>query len=121
MDTRNKILTPEEALRLPGPVAAAAGTFNPLRASEARELAAFHERTPGASMLAVVLPAEPELLPQSARAVLAAALRVVDYVVPAPSEHWIDALRPAARLRLADHTAGLLDRVRELAGAEQRK
>ena len=117
MDTRNKILTPEEALKLAGPVAVAAGTFNPLRAAEARELAAFHERTPGASLLALVLPADPELLPQAARAELAAALRVVSYVVPASSEDWIDALRPAARLRLEDHTAALLVHVRDLADA----
>ena len=35
---------------------------------------------PSRSLLAVVLPAEPELLPRRARAELLAALRVVDYV-----------------------------------------
>jgi hypothetical protein len=97
MDTRSKILTPAAARALPGPLTAATGYFDVLRAADVRELAALKGAAP---LLAVVLPRAKELLPLRARAELAAALSVVDYVVAAEDEDldaFLHAL-PAARV-----------------------
>lgn len=110
MDTRSKILTLTEARSLSGPLAIAAGTFNPLRAAEAAALADFREQNPGSHLLVAILAAEPELLPRAARAELAAALRVVDYVVVADEDEL------KIGLRLPDHTQSLIDHVRQRAG-----
>jgi bifunctional ADP-heptose synthase (sugar kinase/adenylyltransferase) len=103
MDTRSKILTFDDALRLaPGTITLAAGYFDGLRAGHARRLEEL--RRP---LLAVVLPLAGELLPQRARAEMVAALRVIDYVVIA-DERDLDALiariapREVARLEAAD-------------------
>jgi bifunctional ADP-heptose synthase (sugar kinase/adenylyltransferase) len=77
MDTRSKILTLAAALELPPPVAVAVGYFDVLCAQHARELAQVRHHP----LLVVVLPFAGEILPQSARAEMVAALRVVDYVV----------------------------------------
>lgn len=76
------------------------GYFDPLTAAHARrleEIGALH----GALIAVVREPARP-VLPARARAELAAALRVVDYVViseePAPPE-WIERLAPDAVYR----------------------
>ena len=114
MDTRTKILTPAAAARLPAPVTVATGLFDVLRAAHVRELRQARETVPGAPLLAVVLPLENALLGQRARAELAAALRVVDYVVVANHEEahaLIEALQPARLLRLE---AADEDRVRQL-------
>ena len=85
MDTRSKIITVDEALRLTPPVTVVAGSFDVLRASHIRDLdGARLERE--AALLVVVVPALGECLPQAARAELAAALRMVDYVVTADAE-----------------------------------
>ena len=87
MDTRTKILTLDAAQRLPrGTLTLAAGYFDALRAAHARDLEALPR-----PLLAVVLPLAEELLPQRARAEMAAALRVIDYVVIA-KESDLDAL-----------------------------
>ena len=102
MDTRSKILTLADALRLPAGIAIVSGTFDVLRAEHARELGAVRNRT-GTPLLAVVLPAEKEVLPQSARAAMVAALRMVDYVVTADAaglDRLIDVLRPAGVVRI---------------------
>jgi hypothetical protein len=78
MDTRDKILTLDVARRLVQPLTVVATASMVLRAELIRELEAL--RTPGRALLAVVMPAQPELLPCGARAELLAALRVVDYV-----------------------------------------
>ena len=82
MDTRNKILSLDHALSREWPgLAIVAGSFDVLRASLIRELAAIRERTGARTLLAVVPPLENEILPRRARAELAAALRLIDYVV----------------------------------------
>ena len=99
MDTRSKILTLTAALELPPGLAIASGAFDVLRAEHVRELAALRVRP----VLVAILPFEKELLPQRARAELVAALRMVDYVVPADSDELdtlIGALQPAQVVRL---------------------
>ena len=81
MDTRSKILTVAEAAALAGPLAMVTGYFDVIRAGHLRDLDRVRRRSIGAKILAVVLPAPDEILPQRARAELAAALRVIDYVV----------------------------------------
>jgi hypothetical protein len=100
MDTRNKILTLHAALRLPrGSLTLVAGSFDALRAAHARELATLSR-----PVLAVILPLANELVPQAARAEMAAALRVVDYVVIAGNrdlDALIEALVPRELVRMA--------------------
>lgn len=83
MDTRTKILTPAAvaALDPPRPVLLATGRFDILRAELARDLAAARRRTGARSLVAAVRPLEDELAPLAARAEMAAALRMVDYVL----------------------------------------
>ena len=99
MDTRNKILTFDAALRLPpGTLTLVTGSFDALRAAHVRELA-FVPRP----VLAVVLPLADELLPQAARAEMAAALRVIDYVVIAGNQDLdvlVEALLPRELVRM---------------------
>jgi len=82
VDTRTKILNASAlaALAPPRPLLIAVGRFDILRAEMTRELAAARRRTGAASLLAVVRPAADELASLAARAEMAAALRVVDYV-----------------------------------------
>jgi hypothetical protein len=79
------------------------GTFDVMMAADAKELLEIRGRHPEEALCVVVLPLAGALLPQRARAELAAALRVVDYVViaddPAP-EAMLAALKPARILRL---------------------
>jgi bifunctional ADP-heptose synthase (sugar kinase/adenylyltransferase) len=83
MDTRNKIINPETALRLDRQrLVVAAGAFDVLQAAQARFLETI--RPPDGTLLVVVwndasLP-QP-ILPERARAQLVAALRSVNYVV----------------------------------------
>jgi len=99
MDTRSKILTMDAALRLPrGSVTLAAGYFDALRAAHTRDLAALPR-----PVLAVVFPLAGELLPQRARAEMAAALRMIDYVVIAENrdlDALVEALAPRELVRL---------------------
>lgn len=91
MDTRNKILTSTEAVwAIPRPAVLVAGTFDVLRADHVRELEALRAQHPGSAVVAAVLPGNP-VLPQRARAELAAALRAVDYVIPAELADAVDA------------------------------
>ena len=89
MDTRTKIVTPAEvtALELPRPLLLIAGAFDILRADLARALAEARQRTQAAALMVVILPVAGELAPPAARAEMAAALRVVDYVLLAGDEH----------------------------------
>jgi hypothetical protein len=82
MDTRTKIVTAEAA---PRACTVVTGTFDPVLAQDTRELAEIHAGHLDGPLLVVVLPLPGELLPQGARAELAAALRMVDYVVTAPN------------------------------------
>jgi hypothetical protein len=83
MDTRSKILTMDAARRLGKPLTVVATASTVLRAGFVKELESVRE--PGRPLLALVLPATPELLPLCARAELLAGLRAVDYVAIAES------------------------------------
>lgn len=116
MDTRCKILTPEaaRALRVPS-LAIAAGYFDVLRVNHARELTALRQRTGAEALLAVVLPWDRALLSPCARCEMAAALRMVDYVVfldETDLSALAGALQPVELLRLEAVEAR---RARELA------
>ena len=82
MDTRAKIVTAEQlrALGLAAPLLVT-GYFDLLRAEHAAELESLRQRAGAAAAVAAVLPWERALLSQRARAEMAAALRMVDYVV----------------------------------------
>jgi hypothetical protein len=110
MDTRSKILTAPAVLSLGRRLAVATGTFNPLLAADACELEALRERSGDAALLAVVLPADPELLPLPARAEMVAALSVVDYVF-AGDAGLIAGFEPVMVANLPDRTAVLLEQV----------
>jgi bifunctional ADP-heptose synthase (sugar kinase/adenylyltransferase) len=81
MDTRSKVLTAEAAHSLAGPLVIVAGWFDLLGALHAKELTAIRARHGAARILAVVLPASGTVFSQPARAEMAAALRMIDYVV----------------------------------------
>ena len=87
MDTRAKILSASALASLdpPRPLSIVVGRFDVLRTDTARELADARSRTGAASLLAVLRPLADELAPLAARAEMAAALRVVDYVFVAES------------------------------------
>lgn len=113
MDTRSKILTPEEAANLAGPVAVATGYFDVLRAGHIRDLEQARGRA--GTLLAVVLPLADGLLSQRGRAEMVAALRMVDYVVIAQEgdlDTLFQTLNPTAVARLEEADAR---RARELA------
>jgi hypothetical protein len=127
MDTRSKILTLAEARQLTGRVAVDTGTFNPMRAECARELEDMRTRAGPDCLLVVVLPADPELLPQNARVELVAALRTVDRVsaaTPAEAEDLIRCLQPVEVMRLeavhAGRTRELIEHVRLTSNAALR-
>ena len=100
MDTRTKIVEPEQA---PAGCTVVTGTFDVMVAADARELSEIRAQHPEVALCVVVLPLVGELLAQRARAELAAALRMVDYVViaddPAPNA-MLAALKPARLVRL---------------------
>ena len=121
MDTRTKILTPAAlgALDPPRPLLLATGRFDILRVEAVRDLAAWRQRTGARSLMVVVRPFDGELVPASARAELAAALRVVDYVLLAEDEDLeslIASLQPIEIIELeeseADRTQELIEHVR---------
>ena len=102
MNTRSKIVD-AAACRGDGPVTAVTGYFDPLLAWHARELESIRGRA--GRLAVVVLPLAGELLPQRARAVLVAALRMTDYVVIADNEdldRLLAEIKPAEIVRLQD-------------------
>jgi len=107
VDTRTKILTSAAAAALEPerPLLLVIGYFDVLRAEHARDLTEARERTGAQSVLVVVLPLASEIVPQAARAGMVAALRMVDYVLPAESEDWESlsgALQPVEIVRLEE-------------------
>ena len=115
MNTRLKILTLDQAMALPPKAhTLVSGYFDGLRAAHIPELAGLPR-----PIVAVVLPLAGELVPQPARAEMAAALRMIDYVVIA-QESEVDALvqhlNPPAIARLEERDAilakQLIDHVR---------
>jgi len=91
VDTRNKILTPEEAAAHIQDLCAQGrslrlitGFFDPLTPAHARRLGRLASED---SVLTVIVTDPPDpILPLRARAELAAALAAVDLVVPVPAE-----------------------------------
>lgn len=116
MDTRTKILTADA---IPGfdpsrPLLLATGRFDILRTEMVREMEEARLRTRAASLLVVVRPLAGELVPLAARAEMAAALRVIDYVFIAqdePLENLIAAVKPIETIHLEDADA---QRMRQL-------
>jgi bifunctional ADP-heptose synthase (sugar kinase/adenylyltransferase) len=118
VDTRNKILTLDAALALDArPLIVVTGTFDLLGTALIAQLDAARTsmlpppsrcavlRTRTAALLAVVVPSAHQWLPASARAELAAALRMIDYVVIAEGagfERLIQTLRPTAVVRMEE-------------------
>ena len=102
MDTRSKISIGQVA-GLARPVAAVTGYFDVLRTDDVRELEQIRSDAAAKSLVAVVLPKAGEVLPQQARAELAAALRVIDYVVIADDsdpDTLLASLQPDTLVRL---------------------
>jgi hypothetical protein len=112
MDTRSKILTFDAALRLPrGEITLVSGYFDALRAAHTRELAKLPR-----PLLAVVLPRSGELLSQAGRAEMAAALRVIDYVVIAENKELdalVETLTPRQVVRMEARDAALVEQLIE--------
>jgi hypothetical protein len=106
MDTRTKIVSPEGA---PRACTVVTGTFDVVIAEDARELSGIRSMYSERPLVVIVLPLAGELLPQRARAELAAALRMVDYVViadDAAPDALLASLEPAQLVRLEEvHTA----------------
>jgi hypothetical protein len=96
MDTRNKILTLQQARRIDDAIAFVTH-LEVLRACHLQKLEAAVAANPGKLVVVLTDPQAP-LAPLQARAELAAALRVVDFVVPAPKGPGpvLEALRPKA-------------------------
>ena len=88
MDTRTKILTPAqgEGLQPARPLLLVTGHFDILRAELVQELAAARRRATAQALAVAIQPSTDELVPAAARAEMAAALRVVDYVFIAGNE-----------------------------------
>ncbi len=110
VDTRAKILTPASLAELdpPRPLLLAIGRFDILRAELAHELSAARQRTGAASLLVALRQLPDELAPLHARAELAAALRVVDYVFAAANGDLASlaaALQPIEILNLEEADA----------------
>ena len=128
MDTRTKILSETVALETisalrvqGGSVNAVTGFFDVLLATHVRALRDFVNVK--SKLIALVLnPPEP-LLPQSARAELAAALAMVDYVVAVPDEgaELLRHLQPAQTFRMeaddAQRRVELIQHVQRRRGA----
>ena len=110
MDTRTKILTAAAvaALEPARPLLLATGYFDVLRAEQAAELAEARRRTQAQTLVAAVQPSAKETLPPAARAQMAAALRVVDYVLIAETEDLdslAGSLQPIETIRLEEAEA----------------
>jgi hypothetical protein len=102
VNTRSKIVD-AAACGSNGPVTVVTGYFDPLLAWHAQELEGIRGRA--GTVAVIVLPLAGELLPQRARAVLVAALRMIDYVLIADNEdlgRLFAELKPIEIVRLED-------------------
>lgn len=90
MDTRAKILTPAaaSALEPARPLLLVTGHFDILRLELVRELTVALERNRARTLIVVVRPLAGAMAELGARAEMAAALRMVDYVFIAENEDW---------------------------------
>ena len=116
MDTRTKIVSRQEALRLAEAGATVvSGFFDPLIAGHAQRLQELKNAAP---LLVLIATPEDPILPARARAELVASLAVVDHV-----SEWSDEgsgeLRPQIRLEQED--TGRLERLIEHVHQRQRE
>ena len=119
MDTRSKILTLENALTVAAslrddgtPFRVVTGYFDVLQPALLPLLQRAAERS---RLFAVVLNPANALLPAGARAELAAALRVIDYVIPWPGDpaELVAAMQPGAWVRAESEHAQSAERLIE--------
>ena len=83
MDTRAKIVSPAEALRVAaGGATTVSGYFDPLTSAHAERLQSL--KRPGAPLLVIISSPPDPILPSLARAQLVAALACVDHVTEGP-------------------------------------
>jgi bifunctional ADP-heptose synthase (sugar kinase/adenylyltransferase) len=117
VDTRTKIITPEEACALargPGKAALATGYFDVLLAAHVRELQRVRDSLPDAVLLvALGTPGQP-LLDARARAEMVAALAMVDYVVSLEDRQMESLLAAFPAERIVRLEAAHEQRMREL-------
>ena len=116
MDTRTKILTPAALASLdpPRPLLLVLGRFDILRVEAVADLAAARQRTAFGSLAVALRPFEGELVPLAARAEMAAALRVVDYVLLAENEDVETLASSLQPLEIIDMEEADADRTRQL-------
>jgi glycerol-3-phosphate cytidylyltransferase-like family protein len=116
MDTQTKILTPSvlAALDPPRPLLLATGRFDILRVEAVRDLAAFRLDTGARTLVVVIWQHDGELVPVRARAEMAAALRVVDYVLLAEDEDMESLAASLHPIEIVDLEESETDRTREL-------
>ena len=117
MDTRSKIVTAGEA---PRGAVLVAGSFDVFGVEQVRQLQQIRQRHPAGPLIAAVLPCVDAVLNQAARAEMAAALRVVDYVLiveptgrPDDLDRLGDILRPGILIRLEEAGVRCLRRLIE--------
>ena len=123
MDTRTKILPASDAASLDPrrPLVLATGRFEILRLETVEELRRARERNSAKSLAVVIGPLDGELAPAAARAEMAAALRVVDYVFVAGEEAFhalVASLQPIEIIHLEEaeqrRTGQLIEHVQRL-------
>ena len=116
VDTRTKILTPAALASLdpPRPLLLVLGRFDILRVEAVADLAAARQRTAFGSLAVALRPFEGELVPLAARAEMAAALRVVDYVLLAENEDVETLASSLQPLEIIDMEEADADRTRQL-------
>jgi bifunctional ADP-heptose synthase (sugar kinase/adenylyltransferase) len=105
VNTRCKILTLAAVPAMQRPVLLVTGRFEILRAELVRELAEARRRTGAQTLIAVVRPLDDERVALAARAELAAALRVIDYVLileNEPLDSLADTFQPAEIIHLEE-------------------
>ena len=86
MNTRAKIVS--DIVNPARPVLLVTGLFEILRVEMVRELSGARQRTGAKSVVAVVLSQAEERMPLARRAEMAAALRVIDYVIISGAGEW---------------------------------
>ncbi|MBI3472244.1 MAG: hypothetical protein HY013_12885 [Candidatus Solibacter usitatus] len=102
MDTRSKIIDAGRLAELPGPCTLVAGYFDVLLTDHVRNLRQL--RRPGYELVVVLRDPPDSLLEPRARAELAAALDMVDYVVlGADGQLPVDATLEEDRQALIEH------------------
>jgi hypothetical protein len=90
------------------------GRFDILRVEAVADLAAARQRTAFGSLAVALRPFEGELVPLAARAEMAAALRVVDYVLLAENEDVETLASSLQPLEIIDMEEADADRTRQL-------